>query len=350
MKNKYLIIIILTLQVLISCKQKYIKESSTRTSSAKNVRALSLEGLEQIEPITATGTLQSKEEIVLSFKIAGIVNRLLVDAGESVKINQQIASINLSEINAQVTSASNAYDKSVRDLERATNLYRDTVGTLEQQQNAKTAMEIANSNLEIARFNRRFSAINSPVTGKVLQRFVEAGELVSLGQPIYKIGSSGTKGSQIIRLGLSDKDVVKITLNDSATVNFDAFAKAEYTALVTEISQSSNPKTGLFEVELTLKYYESELKNGFIATVTIAPSKAAQTFKIPMNALVEGKQKQASIFYTENDATIKNAVVEILDIKDDYFTIITTAIPSGAKVITEGAPYLKVNDSIHIVQ
>ena len=198
MKYRYPIFIILILLACISCKQEYVKESNTKISNLKKVRVIPLTGLENIEPIIATGIIQSKQEIILSFKVSGILSSLLIDEGQSVRKNQKLGSLNLAEINAQVSSASNAYDKSIRDMERATNLFRDTVGTLEQMQNATTAKEIAHSNLEVARFNRRFSVVSSPVAGKVLQRYVEVGELVSPGQPIYKIGSSGTKGSQII--------------------------------------------------------------------------------------------------------------------------------------------------------
>lgn len=350
MKNRYPIIILLTLVIFTSCKQEYANKSNTNTSDLKIVRASPIEQLTTIEPIMATGTVQSKKEIVLSFKIGGILNSLVVDEGQSVKKNQKIGSLNLSEINAQVVSASNAFDKSQRDLERATNLYRDTVGTLEQKQNAKTANEIANSNLNIARFNRRFAVINSPVTGNVLERFVEVGQLVSPGQPIYRIGSSGTEGSQIVRLGLSDKDVVNIALNDSATIVFDAFAKAEYTGRVSEIGTMANSRTGLFEIEITLDDYKGEIKNGFIGKVSIFPKSVLKSYRIPMNALVEGDDKEAIVFYSSDGHIARSKTVQIEQLRNNHFSIGTTELPNDAMIITEGAPFLKDNDSIKIIK
>lgn len=348
MKYRYPIFIILTFLACISCKQEYVKESNTKISTLKNVRVIPLKGLENIEPIVATGTIQSKQEIVLSFKVGGILNSLLTEEGQTVKKNQKLGSLNLAEINAQVSSASNAYDKSIRDMKRATNLYRDTVGTLEQKQNATTAKEIANSNLEIARFNKRFSVVSSPVAGKVLKRYVEVGELVSPGQPIYKIGSSGTKGSQIIRMGLSDKDIVNISLNDSATIVFDAFDKSEYEGNVTEIGIVANPKTSLFEIEITLNDYKNEIKNGFIGKVKIHSKNVLKSYKIPMNALVEGNNKEAVIFYTTDSRIAKRATVKIEQFRNDYFSIKTSELADNAMVIVDGAPYLKDNDSINI--
>lgn len=344
------LIILLTTLAFLSCKKEYNRVDSVAKRNYKNVTVEKLENLQRVQPVIATGTLLSKEEITLSFKIGGIVANLNVEEGNSIKRGQRLGSLDLTEINAQVIGAKNSYDKSVRDLERATNLYRDTVGTLEQKQNAETAAEIARSNLNIAQFNQRFAVLNTPITGKVLKRFVEKGELVSPGQPIYRVGSSQTNGSKIVRLGLSDRDIVKIVMGDKAKVYFDAFEKMEFESRVTEISESSNPRTGLFEVELTLSDLVPELKNGFIGKVEIYPSNKNPLLSIPMDALVEGYEKAASIYYTQDDQTLKKAKVDVVEIKGDYFTATLSQLPADAKIITRGAPFLKANDSINIVQ
>ncbi len=350
MRKTVLIIPVLLVALFIGCKKEYVKETSKKNTDYKHVAVQPLTNLTGKQPVIATGTLLSKEEITLSFKIGGIVANLAVEQGNAIKNGQRLGNLNLTEINAQVVGAQKAYDKSVRDLERATNLYRDTVGTLEQKQNAKTATAIANSNLDIARFNRRYAILNAPITGKVLERYVEEGELVSPGQPIYKIGSSHTNGSQIVKLGLADKDIVKITMGDKAQVIFDAFTKVEFAGTITKISESSNPKTGLFEVELTLSAFAPELKNGFIGKVAIFPSNGLPSLKIPMNALVEGNEKQASIYYTQDNHTLTKAQVDVLEIKGDYFTVALSQLPKDARIITRGASFLKTNDSINIIR
>ncbi|GMN06150.1 efflux RND transporter periplasmic adaptor subunit [Croceitalea sp. MTPC5] len=350
MRNKILIVLVVIVALFYSCKKEYTKDGTTKIVNYKNVGVQHVERLLNVQPITATGTLLSKEEIVLSFKISGIVANLRVEEGETIEKGQRLGSLDLTEINAQVVGAQKNYNKSVRDLERATNLYRDTVGTLEQQQNAKTTSEIARSNLQIARFNQQHAVLGAPITARVLKRLVEEGELVSAGQPVYIIGSSHTNGSQIVRLGLSDKDIIRVGLGDKALIGFDAFVNKEFEAKVTEIAGSANPKTGLFEVELTIGNFIPELKNGFIGKVAIYPSSKFPSLKIPMNALVEGNERKASIYFTQDEKTLTNVEVEVLEIKGDYFTIAVSELPEDAKVITRGAPYLKNNDSINIIQ
>lgn len=349
MKTQLFYIALLLLAILTSCKQEYNTEA-TAEKSTKKVRVTTSSGLSITPEIKAAGKVASKDEVVLSFKTGGVLNSLKFEEGQKVKRNNRLASLNLAEINAQVQSAQNAYDKAVRDYERATAMYQDTVGTLEQLQNRKTQLDITKSQLEIANFNKKYSVINAPFSGTILKKYVENGQLVTPGQPIYLIGSSGNKGAQILKTGLSDKEIVKLKLRDRSKVVFDAFAKAEYKGNLTQIAQVANSSTGLYDVEITLDDYHPELKNGFIGTVYIQPSSASSILKIPMNALVEGDGNNARIFYTLNEQTVQEAEVEIIGLDDDYFTISVDALPAKAQIITEGAPFLKVNDTIQIVR
>jgi multidrug efflux pump subunit AcrA (membrane-fusion protein) len=99
-------------------------------------------------PVEATGTLHSKDEIELSFKMPGIVARVLVAEGQQVRRGQTLATLDLREIDAQVMAARSAVTKAERDLARAEALYADSVATLAQVQDARTGAEVARSGLQ----------------------------------------------------------------------------------------------------------------------------------------------------------------------------------------------------------
>lgn len=348
--KRYIIIGLLAVAVS-NCKKDYSTSAEQGVDHGRKlVRVTTIQPLENPLPVLATGKVSSKKEILLSFKTGGIVKRLFVEEADRVERGQLLAQLNLSEINAQVISAKNAFEKSQRDLERATNLYRDTVGTLEQKQNAQTAKEVARANLDIANFNLEYSKIKAPISGTIFTRLVEVGELVRPGQPIYKVGSSGSNGSKILRLGIADKEIDLFKIGDSARVRFDAFPQQKYLAKVSEIGQSSNPRTGLFEVEITLNGPYPELKNGLIGDIEIFPSNRPKSLKIPMNALVEGVDNEAVIYYSTDGETAERTVVQIDAFSGDFFTVSQVNIPENAMIITEGAPYLQNNDTIKIVQ
>ena len=126
-----------------------------------------LEEQEYKIPVVTTGLLGTAREMKLSFKTGGIIKEIKVREGQSCTKGEVLASLDLSEISAQVNQARIASEKAYRDLNRARNLYRDSVVTLEQYQNARSAYELAKNQKDIADFNLRHSMIKAPSDGKI---------------------------------------------------------------------------------------------------------------------------------------------------------------------------------------
>ena len=106
--------------------------------------------------IKTSGQLTTNDETILGFKTSGIVSSILVKEGDFVKKGQLLATLDLREINALVSQARHGYEKAQRDFRRVQNLYRDSVVTLEQLQNAETGLAVAKEQLEAANLTEVF--------------------------------------------------------------------------------------------------------------------------------------------------------------------------------------------------
>ena len=172
------------------------------------------------QAVTATGVIALRDEVTQSFKIGGVVAQVLVREGESVRAGQILATLDLREIDAQVAKARSAAAKAERDLARVARLYRDSVATRQQMDDATTGAEVARADLQTATVNQQYARIVAPSNGVILRRTAEPGELVSTGAPVLTLGSR-TSGT-IIRASLPDRDVVRVRIGDRATVRVDA--------------------------------------------------------------------------------------------------------------------------------
>ena len=104
--------------------------------------------------IIISGTIGSETEARLSFKTGGIIDSMKVRDGDQVRKGQLLATLNPTEINAQVEQAKEGLDKAQRDLTRAKDLFSQGVATQEQLDNATTAFSVAQQTMEIASFNQ----------------------------------------------------------------------------------------------------------------------------------------------------------------------------------------------------
>lgn len=337
---------IVLLSLILGCNKDYVQETPSERSRAKRVNLKKLEPAKDPVPINASGLLKSESEINLSFKTGGIVESVLTTEGDLVQKGDLLASIDMEEIEAKVKQAQNAFEKAKRDLERVKNLYADSVATLEQKQDAETGLEVAEADLNIATFNLKHSKINAPVTGRILSRRVELQELVSPGQTAFVLASA-SNGDQKIEVGLSDKDIVKVRIRDSASISFDALPAKIYKASVAKISEAANPRTGTYKIELKLSgQYHNELKNGFVAKVELFTKPDSAYYKIPMSALVEADKTNATVFMSEDRNVAIKKVFRINTINRDHFTVLNAQSDDPSWIVLDGAAYLSHQDSI----
>jgi len=343
MKKIYCIIVVVFFS-LVSCRQKTTVETAAETA---RVRVAEIQHERLNLPVTASGLVVPAREIKLSFKTGGVIAGIYANEGMRVSKGEVLATLNLSEIEAQVEQYTNGYEKAVRDYNRAKNLYTDSVATLEQLENAETAMNVSKAGLEAALFNLEHSRIIAPDNGTILKQLAETNEVIAPGYPVFLFGTSG-KGWKI-RTGLADRDFVRIEEGDTAWVTMDAYPGVKFTALVSQISEAANPLTGTYEIELDLSHTGHKLASGFVANLEIFPGKSDSCLYIPVQALVEANGSNGYVFTVNDSMKAKKLKVSIIRI---YKSSVAVADEPGMadRVITDGAVYLSDGDPVMIIK
>ena len=347
MMGVYAVGIITLATLFVGCNRNVEADSTRAIAELPAVYIADIKKEERPLPIRTSGRLATKAEIRLSFKISGIIEGLYVDEGAYVRKGARLARLNLAEIDAQVLQATSSLEKAKRDLGRVEGLYKDSVATLEQYQDAQTGVDIAKANVKIASFNRKHAEIVAPSSGRILRRMAESGELVSPGQPILVFGAQ-QKG-WIVRVGLSDRDIVKLAVGDSAQLSFDAYPERSFTGAVTEIADAADPLSGTFEVEIQVEDKEGLLKSGFIARVDLYPTLSETYDYIPVEALVEGNGREGLVYaYVPSSGEARKVAVRIARILDSEIAI-SGGLEPYEQVVTEGAAFLKAEGAVQVL-
>ncbi|GLU56085.1 efflux RND transporter periplasmic adaptor subunit [Dyadobacter frigoris] len=326
-----------------ACKEKTKTEKTDSTIPVKIINSASLN---QVQAVETSGLLSSENEARLSFKVGGIIRQILVKEGDHVRKGQLLATLNTTEISAQMSLAEENYLKAKRDAQRTQNLYRDSVNTKEQLQNSQTNLAITEKQMEISRFNLSHASIVAPADGVVIKKLVNAGEQIEGGAPVLFI--SGVHNDDwIIKCGLTDKDWTRLKGNEKAEISFDAFSQT-FTGSVKTLAQGSDVASGLFQAEIRVDKQNVKLVNGLFAKVSIYPKEKTDMISIPFDALIEGENDSAFVFVANGNVATKKAVkVAYLEGSKAF---ILSGIGAGEKIIREGSAYLANGSVIKIVQ
>lgn len=342
MKN-YIFILVLGFGLsLWACKPKE-KEKQKEEIVAVEVATVVSKSLNQ--GIEAAGTLSSKSEIKLAFKTGGLIKKIYVEEGQTVKAGQLLAELDLSEITTQANQAQYGLNKALRDLNRVKKMYADEAATETNLQDATTAYDIAKQSVDAIAFNQKLSKIIAPSSGRILRKLSQQGELITPFSPAFILGTGAE--AYIVNVGLSDRDVVKAKIGNLAKISLEAYPGEFFNGRISNIAQIINPATGTFNVELEIIEPSKKLISGFMAKAVILPNNAKVVLIAPVSALVEANNSTATVFCVENNIAIKKKII-IGEILNDAVEVIE-GLSSTDRVIVKGGGFLVDKQKINII-
>lgn len=300
------------------------------------------------QEIRTSGVFTTDNEAVVSFKNGGVINRVYVKEGDAVKAGQLLATLNPTEVDASVMQAKLSEEKARRDFKRAQQLYRDSVVTLEQFQNAETALRIAQEQLRAANYNLNQTEIRASATGFVLKRLVNDGQVVGPGTAVLQLNKTGGSDWQL-KVGVSDKQWAAISLGDSAVVTSDIMDSA-IPAVVYKKSEGIDPSSGVFTIMLKLTSANTEQKigAGMFAQAIIKPKQQTAGWQIPYDAILDGDAGKAFVFVT-NDGKIARRVEISVDAVQQDKVLVSAGLENARSLIISGSAYLTDGSPIKVV-
>lgn len=333
LRSATLVLLIIGLPALAGCRPP---ASTAVVDAAVPVRTAPVRRAEAAEPVRASGLLVGKEETRLAFKMLGVVDRIDVDEGARVAQGQQLATLKPDEAAARATQARRTVEKAERDLVRARTLHDEGVGTLQRLQDSQTALDVARADLTMARFEETHAAIIAPSDGMILGREAEPNETVQPGQPILRFKSAGE--GWVVRVGLADRDVVRVALGDPAQVRAAAWPDRALTGRVAQIAAAASPATGTFDVEVAVEPGDTRLLSGMHARVEIEPSAREPVAWVPIEAFLEGDGDRGVVYALEGD------VARRIPVRLAFLRGNEVALRSELEVdavVTDGAAWLR---------
>lgn len=296
--------------------------------------------------VRASGVLASKETMNLGFKISGLIERIEVREGDRVRKGALLAALNKTEIRARVSQAEVRLAKAERDYAAARKLYADSAITRERYLDAESEWEHARADLEIARYNLKFSTISAPVGGQIQAKLGEVNEWIEAGRPLFVFLSS--EQALVLRAGIADRDIFNLALGDSASVDFDTHPGQPFAAHVSELPTGASPSSGLYEVELTLGAESAPLLPGLMGRAEIHSGKSRLLPAIPIEALVDPDADRGYVYVLDGDAVQKRAIS--LGPLVGSEVLVLDGLAAGETIVTRGAPYLRDRSQIRVSQ
>ncbi|WP_395793621.1 efflux RND transporter periplasmic adaptor subunit [Aquimonas sp.] len=238
--------------------------------------------------VLVAGTVEPLRSIQLAARTDGVVAEVLVEAGARVRAGQLLARIDVSEQQAELARAEASLREAQANFERLNALRDRSFVDAASVLSARSAFEVAQSDVELWRTRVQFGRIEASIDGVVIERFIEPGAAVGRLAPAFALADLD---QLVLRVGVSELDTAGIAEGSTVPVNVDALLDAEpLAAEVRRVFPAADASSRLVTVELALpEAYALGVRPGFLARARFRVDVQREVLAVPAGAVGLGE-------------------------------------------------------------
>lgn len=291
-----------------------------------------------IEPVRASGFVDFDRKIPLAFNTGGIIKQMIVDEGISVNAGQIVAALQPDAVAAVSGAAVVDTQVARRRLERLEALVKKGFATPAQVDDARQAVSRANSQRIQALYVTTNASLRAPVSGLILRRLAEPGQVVQPGTPVFQIGDE--RAGLVARVSFPSRTLLEI--GSPISLRSDDLPNRVYAGRVMAVRPERSRETGTLDVKIGF-LNPIGLKPGMIIDATARPQSGAlgtRHRRIPAGALVDAWADQGTVYIIDarGVARKRNIVIEGID---NGGLVTSSGVVEGDSVIVGGSAYVR---------
>jgi HlyD family secretion protein len=263
----------------------------------------------------------------------------------------------------QLDDAQAKYDAALQHEQSLEKVYRlSKIGPRQEEiDSARAALEQAEGQLAYAESQLEATQIRAPVTGTILERTAEKGELVT-AQFAAAADTGGPRGSVVtladltdlqVELDISQNDFAKLSPSQKAVLTTDAYPDREYKGVINEIAPMANRQKATVQVKVKVLNPDDYLRPEenanvrFIADEKSTPSQTVSSGAVVPTAAVHDSGGKRVVMIAFNGRAVARDV-KILSQRSDGYVV--DGLTGGEDVIVNAPADLKDGDRVKVKQ
>ncbi len=334
---------------------------------ASNQAEMSARSTFEVRKNSIAATIEEEGEIVpqisveVKSSISGRVERVFLEEGEYVERGQQLAQIvadrdQTRSINQIINSYQEAkinYENAKDDYEYALDLHENNFIPEREVKDALNRFRLAEMRFESAQqeyrlalkeidFNtdgsENISNVVSPLTGIVLERLIEAGELVSAettarsGTILFNIADLS---GYVVKVEINEFDIDRVRHGQEVVITRGRTGEQRYQGVVSKIAPLAVQSDGVrvYPVEIKIDGQTEALRFGMTAAVEIITARSDDALVIPVTSLFADNRGEEYVMIKKPDGDFERRLVE-RGINTVFFVEIISGLKEGDIVLS----------------
>ena len=335
--------------------------------------------------VEAKGQLKPISASVVSPSVDGTVEKINVQAGQSVNEGDVLMTIKNDALDSAVSEAQRAVAAAQEDLNNAKVALAAAQAAPTTDSDGSTGPSDANANanavstaqrnlasaqaaLEQATAKAAERTVKAPSSGSIVELNAKVGATVTGGMIMGESDTSGGKqcmqiadlSKMKVTVQVGEKDIAKIAVGQSANVTYPAFPDIVSQGTVTAIASVANSDTAnggggsaTFNVDILIEAPDARLKPGMTAEVSVVTEQLDDVVMVPTMALMteDGEHYYVNVATDDEGKQTRRVKVTVVTQNDNEAVVGKTQVTRDdqGNEINPDVPVTKLRDGDTIV-
>jgi RND family efflux transporter MFP subunit len=302
------------------------------------------------------GTIRPRIETDMGFRVAGKVEKRLVEVGQVVEPGQALATLDQVDLKlqaeqaqAELSAATGTLAQAAAAQTRAKELKAKGWATDAQLDQANAAAAEARARLnraersvELTDNSLSYATLTADARGVVTATMINPGQVVAAGQAAIRVARMGEKEAVVA----IPETLIGRAKDGAAKVSLWSEPGKTYAAKLREIAPQAEGATRTRRVRLTLADPPASFRLGSTVTATRVTA-ATPAIELPLSALLEADGKTKVWVVDPQAMTVATHDVQVSGKASGSFTV-ASGLEPGARVVTAGVHSLKEGQKVRI--
>jgi len=231
-----------------------------------------------------TATLSADHEAQVAAKTSGVLKKLYVEEGMTVKEGQLLAELDDASARAQLAQAEAQMHKADAGFAYAEQSIAKQLISKREYDQTKFDMQNLRAAYQSAALQLQYTRIVAPVGGVIAERSVKIGNLIQTNANLFRI--VGMDPLQAV-LNVPERQLGILKAGQKVSLDADALPGRKFAGSIQRIAPVVDAASGTFRVTCEFRDASGTLKPGMFGRVEIVYDQHADALTIPRSALIE---------------------------------------------------------------
>lgn len=261
-----------------------------------------------------SAAVEEGKSVSVSFKTGGQIKRLMLKEGDRVAAGSVIGMLDDVDYRLSLQQVQSQFNQTESEVKRLEEMYRRNNIAPNDYEKAKSGAEQLKAQLDIVKNKLAYTRLVAPVSGYVVEKYMEEGEMAGAGTPVYRILGTGSLEASVAlpapvyaRRG----EISRCTGRSEATGDVEIPL-----SIISFVPDADN--NALFRMRLGIPPdYRGRLEPGMNMTVSLdfqSPGEEQQISVIPSRSIFEKNGKEFVWVVDMLDSTVSSKEVRVIGV------------------------------------